>query len=256
MNIFDFPLYYISFKRNEELENKAKALGFANINHFQAIDGRKFEPKKLLEDDIITIRSYYDLVDTRTQHSGLPSLGAVGCTMSHNKLWQKCVDNNFPYIIILEDDVDLPDKITSEQLEKITNILSKEKSVYISSNSASDNFLFGTHFCILSNEACEELIKNTFPIDVQTDAYISHKNNTGKINVENFKLADQKSHKSSIQDICFKCSLPDGLSFYVIIIILILFILVLLFILFKGWKTYKSKFTSCSSSLSSCRSSK
>ena len=93
MNIFDFPLYYISFKRNEELENKAKALGFTNINHFQAIDGRKFEPKKLLGDNIITIRSYYDLVDTRTQHSGLPGLGAVGCTMSHNKLWQKCVDN-------------------------------------------------------------------------------------------------------------------------------------------------------------------
>lgn len=252
MNIFDFPLYYISFKRNEELENKAKSLGFMNINHFQAIDGRKFEPKKLLEDDIITIRSYYDLVDTRTQHSGLPSLGAVGCTMSHNKLWQKCVDNNFPYIIIFEDDVELPDKITSEQLEKITNILSKEKSVYINSNSSSGNFLFGTHFCILSNEACEELIKNTFPIDVQTDAYISHKNNIGKINVENYKIAGQKTHKSSIQDICFKCFLPNGILFYLLIILGIILIIILGTIFYKSSRKYKSKFTTCSSNLHQC----
>lgn len=256
MNIFDFPLYYISFKSNEELENKAKALGFTNINHFQAVDGRKFNPETLLKDNLITIRAYNDLLGVRSEHAGLPSIGAVGCTMSHNKLWQKCVDNNFPYIIILEDDVNLPDKINSKQLEKITNILSREKSVYISSNTVVGKVALGTHFCILSNEACKELIKNTFPIDVQTDSYIWHKNNTGKINVENFKIAGQKSHKSSIQDICFKCILPDGLSFYVIIIILILFILVLLFILFKGWKKYKSKFASCSSSLSSCRSYK
>lgn len=252
MNIFDFPLYYIGFKRIEELENKAKALGFANINHFQAIDGMKFEPKKLLEDDIITIRSYNDLVDTRTQHSGLPSLGAVGCTMSHNKLWQKCVDNNFPYIIILEDDVDLPDKITSEQLEKITNILSKEKSVYISSDAVVGKVVFGTHFCILSNEACKELIKNTFPIDVQTDSYIWNKNNTGKINVENFKLAGQKPHKSSIQDICLKCFLPNGILFYLLIILGIILIIILGTIFYKSSRKYKSKFTTCSSNLQQC----
>ena len=252
MNIFDFPLYYISFKRNEKIENKATSLGFMNINHFQAIDGRKFEPKKLLEDNIITIRSYYDLTDTRTQHSGLPSLGAVGCTMSHNKLWQKCVNNNFTYIIILEDDVDLPDKITTEQLEKITNILSKEKSVYISSDSTSNNFVFGTHFCILSKEACRELIKNTFPIDVQTDSYIWHKNNTGKINAENFKIAGQKTHISSIQDTCIKCILPNGIIFYLLIILGIILIIIIATIFYKSSRKYKNKFTSCSSNLQEC----
>lgn len=252
MDIFDFPLYYISFKRNEELENKAKALGFTNINHFQAIDGRKFEPKKLLEDNIITIRSYNDLIDTRAQHVGLPSLGAVGCTMSHDKLWRKCVNNNSPYIIILEDDVDLPDKITSKQLEKITNILSKEKSVYISSDNGVDKFIVGLHFCILSKEACKELIKNTFPIDIQTDAYIWHKNDTGKINVENFKIAGQKTHKSSIQDICFKCFLPNGILFYLLIILGIILIIILGTIFYKSSRKYKSKFTTCSSNLQQC----
>lgn len=252
MNIFDFPLYYISFKRNEELENKAKKLGFTNINHFQAIDGRKLIPEKILDDNIITIRSYNDLIGERNEHAGLPSLGAVGCTMSHDKLWRKCVDNNFPYIIILEDDVDLPDKITSEQLEKITNILSKEKSVYISSDAVVGKVVFGTHFCILSNEACKELIKNTFPIDVQTDSYIWHKNNIGKINVENFKLAGQKMHNSSIQDLCIKCILPNNLYFYLIIIIGIILIIILGTIFYKSSRKYKSKFTTCSSNLQEC----
>jgi GR25 family glycosyltransferase involved in LPS biosynthesis len=247
MNIFDFPLYYISFKRNEELENKAKKLGFTNVNHFQAVDGRKYEPKKLLDDNIITIRSYNDLIYGRTQHSGLPSLGAVGCTMSHDKLWRKCIENNFPYIVILEDDVNLPDKLTQKQIEKIVNILEKEKSGYISSNVVSDDIIIQLHFYILSKEACQELIKNTYPIDIQTDAYISHKNNIGKLNIEHFKIAGQKLHKSSIQNVCVRCNLPDGLIFYLLIIFGIILIIVLCVIFYNCWRKYKTKFEICSS---------
>ena len=185
MEIFNYPLYYIGFNREQILEEKLKSAGFTNVNHFKAINGRNFNIEELLKDKIITTRSYIDLKYGRSQHSGIPSLGAVGCTMSHYSLWKKCVESNFPYIIILEDDVNIPDKIDEKQLKYITNILKKEKSGYISAGQKLDNFFYcGTHFCILSKEVCKELVKDAFPMDIQTDAYIWHKHNIGDINIE------------------------------------------------------------------------
>ena len=58
----------------------------------------------------------------------------------------------------------------------------------------------GTHFYIVSNSACKELIKNAFPIDVQTDAYIAHMDTINKINIEGFSIGAQKRHNSLIQN--------------------------------------------------------
>jgi len=224
MDIFDLPLYYISFNYNKEIEDKCKNIGFTNINHFQAIDGRKFNTDDLLEKGMITIRSYNDLKENRQQDSGIPSLGAIGCTMSHYNLWMLCVKMNFPYIIILENDVNLPSKISGDTKLKINSALAKENSIYMSSTyKKNNNFItvLGTHFYIISNGACKELIKNTFPIDVQTDWYISNKATTKKVNIEAFKIADQKPHFSSIQSMCVKCQLPNNIFFYVFIVFFI-----------------------------------
>lgn len=256
MNIFDFPFYYISFKPNKKLEYEAKQLGFTNVNHFQAIDGRKFDIDNLLKEKVITIRSYNDLKYKRTQHTGLPSKGAIGCTMSHNKLWEKCINNNFPFIIIVEDDVILPQTINSNTIDRIKKIINKDKGLFMSSNKKLDNNIFGAHFYIASIDACKELVKDTFPIDIQTDFYISHKSKVNDIHVENFEIAKQKLHKSSIQDICIKCRLPNGVSFYLIIILLAIFIIILLFLVYKGFRNYRSKFTACSSNLQHCRNNK
>ena len=185
MDIFNFPLYYISFNHNQKIENNCKNIGFTNVNHFQAIDGKKFNPDYLFENGLITIRSYNDLVENREQNSGIPSLGAIGCTMSHYNLWCLCVKMKFPYIIILEDDVSLPYKISNDIKLKINSALEKENSIYISPSYYNNNNkiikVFGTHFYIISIGACKELIKNTFPIDVQTDWYISNKATTKKL---------------------------------------------------------------------------
>lgn len=237
MNIFNLPLYYINFTKNINLEERFKTLGFNNINHFESIDGRKFNSKELLDKKLITIRTYRDLIHTRTQHEGIPSLGAIGCTMSHNELWKLCIKNNHPYIIICENDVKLNKEILKKKnLININKILQKENSIFVSSkiNKYINKIQFwGTHFYIISKEACEELIKDTFPIDIQTDYYISHKNNIKHINVDGFKIFGQKIHTSNIQDICVKCLTPNtNESYYFIFLVLI----ILFFICFKIYK--------------------
>lgn len=224
LNIYNIPVFYISFNKKPDLENSLKNIGFTNINFFKAVDGRKFDIDELYKNNIITIRSYNDLKKNRTQHSGIPSLGAVGCTMSHYKLWKKCVDE-YDYIIIIEDDINIHRKITEEENKFIQENILKENGGFISNIGFLDDHFFGLHFCIFSKGLCKEIVKDAFPIDVQTDFYICHKMKIKDINIGLKSIFYQKIHISDIQDICIKCFLPDQKIYYLLFfIILILFL--------------------------------
>lgn len=244
VNIFHIPVYYISFKPNHSLETSLKNKGFNTVHHFRAIDGRKMDINELLENKIITIRSYNDLIQGREQHSGMPSLGAIGCTISHSSLWNLCVKKNMPYIIIVEDDLWLPE-ISQEHLEKIQNILEKPNSIYVGRNIYKQEekltSFIGLQFYIVSNGAARELVKKIYPIDVQTDAYIAHLDTIKKVNLGGFNLAEQKFHPSSIQEpICFKCNLATQYVLKIAwFIVPIIFLLILAFMLF--FKLHKCK---------------
>lgn len=259
MNILNLPLYYISFSTNNQLETNCKKNGFTNINHFQAIDGRKLNPKELLENKEITIRSYIDLTSGRETHNGIPSLGAIGCSKSHISLWKLCLENNYPYMVILEDDADLSKKISEKDLDNISNFLiNNDKSIFVSpfsySKDSKNNItMMGTHFYIISLEACKELIKDALPIDLQIDLYIGHKASLGKINLEQSPIVKQKMHKSNIQDICVKCNLPKGLTFYLLLLFIIIITILILYLLVKK---YKNKHNICSSNLEICKINK
>lgn len=240
MDIYSFPLYYISFNRNKNLETHFRDRGFKNINYFQSIDGRKLDIDKLRRDNVISIRSYNDLRTEREQNSGLSSKGAIGCTLSHLALWKECIDKDYPYIIIAEDDVFLPHNISRKYNDKIVDHLQKPNSAVFTSELRKDqglNRMYGLHFYFISKGACKKLVEHAIPIDVQTDSYITHLADLGEISIDGHDhLAKQKLHASSIQNVCVKCLLPRNVWFYVMIsigtiIVLLLFIWV--------WKKYK-----------------
>jgi GR25 family glycosyltransferase involved in LPS biosynthesis len=227
-SLYNAPLYYISFNKNKDIENYYHRIGFKNVNHFKAVDGRKFNAKKLLEDNIISIRCYHDLVYGRTQDSGMPSLGGIGCTMSHFNIWKYCVDKNFPYIIITEDDNKFIDGISKNDEKNILDCVSSENGIFVGENlnmiksvdSVDNIHFFGTQFCVVSKEACKILMYNCFPIDIQTDAYIAHIANMGYINLKGYKMSEQKLHTSSVQS-----NISDVWKYcmeYIIILIIIL----------------------------------
>lgn len=249
IDIFRLPLYYISFNRNLDLEIHLAKYGFQNTKHFQAIDGTKLDPNELIKKSIITIRAYNDLLTGREEHSGISSLGAVGCTLSHYALWKKCVDDKLPYIIIAEDDAKFNRSVSDKDIHKISQILSESNGVYVSTNIVKKNVtsFWGLQFYILTNGACKELIKYTFPIDVQTDFYVAHLDTLGKINVEGFPLANQRQHISSTQDTCVKCYLPKNIVPYIITGILTIIVVILLIVVYKRW-------TGCKKDLQICRS--
>ena len=218
IDIYSIPLYYISFDQKPELEKMLREKGFTNINYFKAFNGKELDLDLIKNNKIISIRSYNDIKNFREQKAGMPSLGAVGCAMSHYLLWKKCIDENMDYITIVEDDVYFSNNFSDEDLQFIDKVLSQAKSAFFGSKIYKDiNIIemIGMQFYTISKGACEELVKDMFPIDVQVDFYVSHLNTTGKINVDGKPLANQRMHKSSIQDFCVKCLLPKGNNFYI-----------------------------------------
>jgi GR25 family glycosyltransferase involved in LPS biosynthesis len=241
INIFEIPLYYIAFKKNSDLEKHYKDHGFKNVSHFEAVNGRKMDIDKLLKDNIISIRSYDDLRADRTEHSGIPTLGAIGCSLSHYKLWKLCLERGYPYIIIVEEDNRMCGKLSEQNINSIRNIISKPKGIFLSVKPKHKynmkKHFFGTHFYIISKDACEELVKDFFPIDVQVDWYISNKASTDRVNTEGFKISKQTNGKSTIQALCISCLIPKGNKFYIVAFALVVFILFCVYLYRRKWKT-------------------
>lgn len=262
IDIFNIPLYYISFKKDNKVEKHLKDTGFNNINHLEAVDGRKMNAIDLLNNNIISIRTFQDLVYGREQLSGMPSLGAIGCTLSHRKLWKLCIDNNMPYMIIVEDDVEFKKPITNKDIKNITDTLVKVNSGFISPHVSrtfyskkykkvdkNSKYLQGTHFYIVSNSCAKQLYNHSLPIDVQTDIYMQNLNNRDIINLEGYTIAEQKLHKTSIQNYCIKCILPNSPWFYVGVILFIVFLIVIYIITRKKLSNTRYKLESIRSSI-------
>lgn len=245
-SIYNRPLYYISFKISPQLEKDFESVGFKNINFFKALNGKSLSIQDMVKNNLISMRAYNDLVDGREQDAGLSGKGSVGCYLSHLALWKKCVENNWDYIIIAEDDVHINRKFTDKDIKKIEDtVLNKPNGAYFTANirttKGGNKFMYGLHLYFISKGACEKLIKKAFPIEAQIDSYITYMNNIREINIDgNTELAKQKWHQSSVQNICVKCILTET-NIVILGILGLAGIILLIFGWIKYVKCYKSK---------------
>jgi len=237
IDIFIIPFYYIGFERKLTLEQQLAEQGFKNVNYFPAINGKKMNPQKLAKDGIIGARAYNDLTYGRHQHTGISSLGAIGCALSHIKLWEICTEK-YPYMIIAEDDVKLH-KLTENNIKDIQSSILKENGIFISSNVIKDSeTLFNLHFYVISNNAAQKMLNKALPINLQVDSYVGHLSNIGDINLEGYELFKQYKRQSSTQDNSIKYRLPYNNTFYIgicigIILLIIIVIILSLVIIFR-----------------------
>lgn len=248
--IYEIPLFYISFKKKEEIEDHYKNMGFKNVKQYPAVDGRKFKIDDLRRENIISIRTFDDLKSGRTEHSGMPTLGGIGCALSHYNLWKKCVDNDYAYIIIAEDDNRMLGKLRKEDVKNIENTLKKPRSIFNSVKIGKKDHrthFFGTNFYIIRNDTCKHLLgAGFFPIDVQLDWYVAHQATLGNIIVEGYPISKQTTpmFQSTIQSLCITCRLPKTKWFYFTVCLFVL--LIVLCVIY-----YRHKFNVCTSSCSS-----
>lgn len=100
-------IYFITLINNKQRKNNVDNIiknFLPNSNIFEAVDRKNLNPieiNKYIEKGFLT-KKYVDRV-FRNQKN----LGAVGCTLSHMTLWQKLINSDDKYYIIIEDDTNL-----------------------------------------------------------------------------------------------------------------------------------------------------
>jgi GR25 family glycosyltransferase involved in LPS biosynthesis len=113
MDIFVISLKRSTDRRSEFDKNNSKYI--SNYTYFDAVDGKTLNINEL-PDNIFTKGSINF------------TNGAIGCALSHLKLWEKCIQLNKP-IIIMEDDAIVSKNFNKHINNVINNMLPKDWDV-------------------------------------------------------------------------------------------------------------------------------
>jgi len=83
MDKLNIPVYIISINGETAFDFHKY---FNNVTIVPAIDTRKRDPLELFQKNIITFRSYNDLINGRKDHFAFPGLGGIGLYLTYRKL--------------------------------------------------------------------------------------------------------------------------------------------------------------------------
>ena len=148
-----------------------------NYDIFSAVDGKKINRNLLFQ---------YKMINQNVKEKHRD--GVIGCALSHITLWKQNI--NKPYIVVLEDDIDLPKHFNVKLNNFINNIpndydicqiynwsggKSKEyqKSIKINKFVKKGYPQYGTVGYIISKKGMKKLLKKCVPIYSAIDVMIS-----------------------------------------------------------------------------------
>jgi len=186
------PVYYInlddSLERNRNVLEFVKKVGLENVMRITAVDTRtkakaqlyqdKVDPKawQTLEEDIILgKRRYY----------GALTLGAIGCTLSHLKVYEDIVRKGIEYAVVFEDDI-LVGSAKDEFWKHMYSLkVPRDADFYllcakyydwvkpVLENTVVPARFVGTYAYLITNKGAQTLLENLVPIKLQVDFQIS-----------------------------------------------------------------------------------
>ena len=131
----DLKVYVINLDRRqdrwERVLSNLKQSGFRNIERVSAIDGKLIDTTDLK--NIVHSSVLPHLGEVRKRHEDLGSIGAVGCALSHYKVWSMIVESGTPAIIV-EDDMICHPYLHQSHLSQNAVSLSKYDFVLLAAN--------------------------------------------------------------------------------------------------------------------------
>jgi GR25 family glycosyltransferase involved in LPS biosynthesis len=189
LDIFKTPVYVINMKQRPdrwknfmEQDPAVKAL---DIRHVYATNGKALD---YLKDKRIAPYTRLNIMrNDRRTHREVASLGAIGCSISHAKLWRRIVASGAPYAVVMEDDA----RFTMDLLQKVNEVaktvpdtarvwllgLYKPNMVrepLANGSPWSRVFTFtASHAYVITREAAKKFLEQVFPVDMHIDHYMS-----------------------------------------------------------------------------------
>ena len=114
------PTYIINLKKNIERKNTlASRLEVINKNKLlnviwtDAVDGQLLKSNPDSLDSLDTLKFQIDTTWVEPTHRKPLTCGEVGCALSHWNIWKQIAESDYPYGLILEDDIILMDNFES-----------------------------------------------------------------------------------------------------------------------------------------------
>lgn len=158
-----------------------KRMGFDSIERVEAVDGLKLDLSKVP----LSIRTRFDIKKPRYDCRLINTKGAVGCFLSHIKVWQKMVDENIPAAVILEDDMTplksrdfLENGVLATIPSDADYVVLKNQS-YTPTSERADPFwmkiksnFFSTEAYYVTLQGARTLLKYAFPLEMNVDNFV------------------------------------------------------------------------------------
>lgn len=190
----EYKVYVINLKRRID-----RLLNFEKHYHLglpfevvDAVDGKLLDKDQLKRDGVIGNIGYQSIRNTengilKKYHYELGTLGAVGCSLSHIKIWNRAANENDKYAIVFEDDAwvigitikDLEERIktlpSDWQIYMIGQPHTIKEGVKVQKNLYRLTRFCGTHAYVLNKGAARWLLDNghLFPINQQIDSHLA-----------------------------------------------------------------------------------
>ena len=189
IDIRELPVYVINLNKRKDrwkrLMTNETIHSFKNLHRFSATNGKELNFKKEKRISIGTrlriLRNY------RRSHYEMATLGAVGASISHIRLWQKFYDSEKPYCIVMEDDaIWFPEHI--EKINAIFPTIPANFGIWILGyypknlvieplkEDAPWNKVFNftaAHSYIITRGAVKKLLEEPYPIETHIEYYIA-----------------------------------------------------------------------------------
>jgi len=176
------------------IRDRITACGFPSPLRFDAIEGARLSTGEL--NACLTPRAAYELSVGRRfpfgwVHEGIPSLGAVGCYLSHLEMWKRAAERSVP-TLILEQDAE-PAASSERMAKAIAQIppeadiallghlsLFKPRLMETLSSRSPEGFhpvqptsdIFCTHAYLVTPRAARFLVERALPINAQVDCFM------------------------------------------------------------------------------------
>jgi len=219
INLDSRPQRFLRFLGQEGIQG-------LTIQRVAAVDGSLLQISK---NSKISLQTQYNIINhTRRSHGEINTPGAIGCSFSHYSIWEKFLQTNKPYCLILEDDASLS-KGFAESIAKYSNDLGEIKEEFdvwslsyrlydkrvhtLTPSWNSPVYFWGTSSYILSRNGAIQLMKDFFPIESHLDKYMCLMNSLGSLKLivhSKFKTGTL-NYGSDIQVYtCDLCDLPDS----------------------------------------------
>ena len=208
MRIEDIPMVCISLDRRPDrwasFKKQADAAGL-DVTRVSAVDSKTFVAH---EHPAISVGVAHNILyKTRRGHHEIDAAGAIGCSLSHFKVWEQLRASQDQAMIVFEDDSPIPRDLKSRIKQLITQLpdgwdmIQFQKTDYgggvygckpIKAGEPWEHCtsLMGSYAYLVSQKGAAALLKRAYPIELHVDAYMAYMSRLGHIRMMWHPLID------------------------------------------------------------------